>query len=712
MAGYQMSVTFEFIRDLSRLPSPVSKKAARTAERVMENPWAPELHPEVVQRAEKGVHSSRVDDNYRLIWKHIKPDYIVLCLVDKHDDAYRRAQRKAFALEGDIVKVADILDVGAKLPKEQVLFDWLQPRKVEPGALFVGYLDTELLNMGVPQEALPNVRALDDADQLPQVERLLPEDAYNRLLAVALGIIERPVVADADLRKSMERHQGGDEIYLFVNSEEFKRALAGDMEEWMLFLAPHQRQLVTRAYSGPARVKGVTGSGKTVVAVHRARYLAQQMKAEKSVLFLTFGNRLPKVIQHLLERLAGAGAPELDAVECCTVHQWCARFLRQHGRYPQVKDDELKTAIRLGINAGKQAFPNLTTLWQRPPSFFSDEIKYAIKGRVIGNLEQYLKLERTGRGTALGDTERRAAWVLYETYQAYLREKGLWDYEDFMLVALDLIRGGATFAPYRAAVVDEIQDLSEATMRLVRALVPPGPNDLFLVGDGLQRLYPGGYTLNRLGVDITGRGTVLRRNYRNTQEILRAAYAMMSGISFSDLDEQAAQVEEPEYSARTGPMPVLHGAKTPQDELEWVAGRIEELGRDGSFQDRDFAILYRMRPPYLDLIQRCLRDRFPLVEVTDDPATYFGPGVKLSTLDSAKGLEFKVVFIVGATDGRFIPRDDWSLDGPEVEDYLMRERSRLFVAMTRARDRLYMSYSRGQPSRFLADIPQGYLIRE
>ena len=710
---YQTTISLEFLRDLAKLPASVSKKAIRTAERMVEDPWTPELHPEQVRRAEPGVHSSQVDDNYRLIWKYIKPNHIVFCLVDKHDDAYHRASRKGFALEDGIVRVTDILEAGAKVlgDQDQGLFGWWRSQKEGIGTLFIGYLDHELLDMGVPEEVLPHIRALNDVNQMDMVERLLPIEVYNRLLGIALDVVERPVVTDNALRESIERHQGGDELYLLVNSEEFRRALSGDMEDWMLFLAPHQRQLVTRSYSGPARVKGVSGSGKTVVAIHRARHLAQQIGGQRTVLFLTYGNRLPAVVYHLLERLCGAGAPELEAVECCTLHQWCARFLHENGRHPNVKLDEVDRALQRAVEVGQKAFPGQTTLWTRGWRFFGDEIQYTIKGRAVENLEQYLKLERSGRGTALGDAERRAVWTVYETYQARLREQGLWDYDDFVLETLNLVQKGALTVPYRAAVVDEIQDLTEATIKLVRAIVARGTNDLFLVGDGLQRLYPGGYTLGRLGIDITGRGTVLRRNYRNTQEILRAAYAMMADLEFDDLDDQASPVEEPEYSPRRGAVPILQGFRTPEEELEWVAAKIEELKKSKGYGNGDFAILYRMRPPYQDIMQACLGDRYSLIELTRDPATYFGPQLKHSTFDSAKGLEFKVVFVVGVTDGQFVPRDDWSLDGPELDDYLIRERSRLFVAMTRARDQLFLSYARGRPSRFLANVPEAYLAR-
>lgn len=712
MTVYTLTLTKEVWRELFALPEAIRKKVDRLLwEEMRRNPWAQQLHAEKVQRAEPGVWSCRVDDDYRLIWKHIKPNHIVLCLVDKHDDAYRRAARKSFVLEGGSVKIADVLEQGAQPPDETDLFGFgsQQPKEQGVGALFRGYLDRELLEMGVPEEVLPHVRCLNDVNELPVVERLLPTEVYDRLLEIALGVVERRVVPDKDLAESLEKHEGGDELRMFVDSEEFKRALAGDLEEWMLFLAPQQRDLVNRDFSGPARIKGVSGSGKTVVAIHRARQLAKRIGGTKTVLFVTFGRRLPRVNEHLLRRLAGDGAPELQAIDCTTLHSWCGRYLRSLSIEPKVDADVAREALRAAIQEGNRQNPRLTTLWQRSDDFFAEEIKYTIKGRVVNTLDEYLTLERSGRGTALGEAERRAMWQVYEAYQKALNEKGIWDWDDLILQALKMVQTGMLVEPYKAAVVDEIQDLSEAAMRLLRAIVEPGPNDLFLVGDGLQRLFPGGYVLSRIGIDIVGRSSILRRNYRNTQEILRAAFAMMKGVRFNDLDDQESEVQEPEYSLRHGPVPELRVFPTPEAELDWVAAEIGRLVALGEYKPGDFAILYRQRKPYKDLVLQHLRGRFDLVELSEQAESYFGPNLKHSTFDGAKGLEFKVVFVVGVTDGQFVPRDDWSLEGPALEEYLTLERSRLFVAMTRARDRLYLSCARGQPSRFLSPVPREYL---
>jgi superfamily I DNA/RNA helicase len=311
----------------------------------------------------------------------------------------------------------------------------------------------------------------------------------------------------------------------------------------------------------------------------------------------------------------------------------------------------------------------------------------------------------------LRETERKAVYAIYEAYQAYLQAQGLWDFDDYVVEALRLLASGCKPKPYMAAVVDEIQDLTEAEIRLIRSIVPPGPNDLFLVGDGLQRIYPGGFALGQLGIDITGRGTVLRKNYRNTQQILRAAHAVMDGRRFDDMDDEESEVYEPEFSVRQGEVPVLHRARGPEQELNWVCGRIAELKEQEGYKDRDFALLYRWRQPYQDLLHQCLAQRVQLVEIQRDADTYFGPGAKHTTFHSSKGLEFKVVFLVGVTDGLSVPRDNRSLEGEELADYMARERRLLYVAMTRARDLLYLTCSRGQPSRFLADVPDEYLKR-
>lgn len=714
MATWNQIITKEFWSDFAALPSDVTQRAKRAINRMLQDPWATELHPEKVQSAEAGVHSCRADDNYRIIWKHIKPNDIVFLLIDKHDPAYRRAARKSFVLEKDnIVRVADIVEVGARPPEALSGFMPSKQGKKRIGKLFVSYTDKEILGWGVPAELLPNIRILDDVDELAPFEHsdLLPNAVFDKLLSVALGIVERPVVSDEKLRQSLDQYKGGDDLYRFLDTDEFKRVLEGSMEEWMLFLAPFQRALTMREYNGPARLRGVAGSGKTVIALHRARFLARKVSGtNKKVLFLTFGNRLPGVMTYLFEKLVGAGSREIDSFECITVHQLCSRLLRDAGYFPKVDERLCDNALASAISRTKERF-NLPALFNRPVQFFQDEIRYAIKGRGIASLEQYLKLNRTGRGTALNPSERQAMFAVYQAYQSELKLAGKCDWDDFILDTIRAIdRGEIGELPYDHVIVDEIQDLTETTMRLIHRLLPPGKNDLFLVGDGMQRIYAGGYALANLDIDVVGRSALLYKNYRNTQQILRAAHAVIRDTPLDDMDVGESEPMEPEYSVRQGSFPILKGFLSPEMELQWIGQEIARLTKDLHYKPGDIAILYRHSTPYKEIIPATLNaHRYPTVEISKDALSYFGNLIKFTTFHSAKGLEFKVAFVVGVTDGQFVPRDDWTLEGEELAAYLEREKRLLYVAMTRARDLLYLTYSRGQPSRFLAQVPKEYL---
>jgi superfamily I DNA/RNA helicase/Txe/YoeB family toxin of Txe-Axe toxin-antitoxin module len=707
---YKQTITKEFWNDFSSLSSEITQRAKRAIDRMIQDPWAAELHPEKVKSAEPGIHSCRVDDKYRIIWKHIKPNNIVFLLIDNHDRAYERSARKSFKLDEDVIKVVDIMDVGAQSTiATGPLFQPISKKDSKYGTLFIGYTDKEILDWGVPTEELSRIRSLDNINQLEQVERLLPDSVFMKLAEIALGIIERPIVPDDKLDDSLNRNQGGEEIYKFLDTDEFKRMLDGSMEEWMLFLAPFQRSLTLRSYNGPVRLRGVAGSGKTVVAIHRARQLARQaLESGKRTLFVTYGNRLPGVNSYLLNQLAGEDAPELEAIECRSIHQWCAQFLSERGINLHVINETQKNDLLFNaINLVRLKYPDLKFL-SHSTNFFEDEIRYVLKGKAIQTLDDYLALDRSGRGTALQPSERQAMFEIFQFYQASLEAEGDCDWEDFILQSLEQLKYNEYISPYQSAIVDELQDLTESTLILIRWLVPPGPDDLFLVGDGLQRIYPGGLSLRKIGIDLTGRGVLLRKNYRNTQEILRAAHAVMENNHFDDLEDEPAEAEEPEYSLRRGELPFLRQFASPEQEIDWIETEIRRLQVKGGYQTDQMAIVYRWRRPYQDLITTKLQ-AFNPTELERDPLTYFGPGLKHTTFHSVKGLEFKVVFVVGVTDGTMVPRDDWSLEGDELEDYLAREQRLLYVAMTRARDLLYVTCARGMYSRFLSSIPPTYI---
>lgn len=714
MSFFNITTSINFWVEFAILSKPIRSKAQFVLKTMVQNPFADNTQWEKLKRTEKDLYSTRVDDDYRIIWKHVKPNEIIICFIDKHDEAYMRARRLRTIKRPAGIKIADLFETDLKTTEEVMpLFVAPISKDAKAGTVFQNYSDEDILNCGVPQDLIPKLRTYTELEQVEELETLLDRQSYDTLLEILLDITNHVVLPDQVVAESLAKHHGGENLYRFENNEEFERILRGDLEEWLLFLKPDQKVIADGEYNGPFRLKGVAGSGKTVVALHRTCFLARHAaEKNKKVLFLTFGNRLPKVMEFLIKRKLGQKSQLLKHIECRTFHSWCGSFLRKNGIVPVIGERERKRILLDSINTVRHRKGLSPNLEKRGFSFFEEEIKYVIKGKGLDGVESYLTLERSGRGTRLSANDREIVWQIYQTYQSGMQESNKNDYEDLVLLALKILGAGAPVNQYYAVVVDEIQDLSESNMQLVRKLVPPGKNDIFLVGDGLQKIYPGGYTPSKVGIDIVGRSRLLYKNYRNTQEILQAAQTMMEDYKYDDFDEAGETQNTPEYSERSGNMPVLLSFNGLHEEVQWVKGEIERLIVENNYKLRDFALLFPEKNPFIRTVEQTIGKEYLITELTNDPESYFGDGIKWTTYHSAKGLEFKVVFVMGVTDTLYVPKDDPSLPQDELEDYYAMAKRLLYVAMTRARDLLYLTCSRGQPSRFLNSVPEAFLLRE
>jgi len=713
MAEWKLSMDRVFLEDLNKVDSSQRKQIMDKVNFMARGPFESNLDWEKLSRIEPGLYSTRVNDTYRIIWKHIKPNEILIFLVDQHEAAYQRARRIRVAKESNQIKVVDVLKSDASSTDGS--FDIFTPqihRYKNVGNLFIRFTDAEIRSWGVPEEYFANIRALDDSNQLLEFEERLPKPVFNQLLEVLTAVIDRQVVPDEQIVESLIENQGGENIIRFENSEEFNRALAGGMEDWMLFLAPEQKAIVRHQFNGPARIKGIAGSGKTMIAIHRAKYLAEKASLiDKKVLFLTYGNRLPNIINYLLEQLLGEGNPLLERIECRTILSWCGKFLRENDVQLNIDTSGYGRALFDAIREESKTVASIKVLPRLTEKFIKEEIEHSIKGKMLETKEEYLALERSGRGTRLAEGDRECIWQIYENYQNNLNARKINDYEDLTNLAYQLVKDGKQAGNYCSVIVDEIQDLTEANMKLVRAIVPKGENDIFLVGDGLQKIYPGGYSLNKAGIDISGRGRLLRKNYRNTQQIMQAAQAMMEGVQYEEVDDEIEDDEIPELSVRQGKLPILGQFSREDYELEWVQGEIDRLIQDGLYTEKDIAILTRWKANWGYVEELINEKKHLIVEIDNTAESYFGPGVKLTTFHSAKSLEFKVVFLVGLQDGYQVRSGNASLPGEIQEEYLATEKRLLYVAMTRARDLLYLTYWGEKPSSFLDGIPEEMIQR-
>ncbi|WP_103350038.1 UvrD-helicase domain-containing protein [Amycolatopsis sp. CA-128772] len=445
-------------------------------------------------------------------------------------------------------------------------------------------------------------------------------------------------------------------------------------DSWLTFLHPHQRAVVSRDYRGPARISGPAGTGKTVVALHRLRHVARRTGGP--LLFTTFVRTLPPVHEAAFRRLA----PEFgDRAEFVHLHAWVRRFLAGRGRPVEVDPRGVRTAFGRAWTRHRAVLEPI----ERHDEYWRTELDRVIKGRGFTTLEQYRRPSvRRGREVRLGHEQKAAVWQFYETYQEMLAERGLHDHNDVIDLALAELRRQPLETRYAAVVVDEVQDITLTGLRLIKELGGTGPNQLLLVGDGQQQVYPGGWRLSDAGIPVQGRGEVLRVNYRNRAEVLAFAQRFDARNEVDDLDGAAGvTLRNVEAGNAGGTTASWRGSERdlPAELTRRIAGLRDTLGQTALivFQRQD---LVRCR--------RILREAGIPVLSLDDYSGAPDDHLKAGTVHRAKGLDFRAVLVVEFTGKPGDPGDPGEPGAAAEEASELRDRQRL-VAATRARDFLW-----------------------
>jgi hypothetical protein len=643
----------------------------------------------------------------RLIWSQFNRTFVLL-LFGEHDVVERQGER--------LELVEDPETGGIEIVERTVVDDGVgaagspAPPAAEPGQLFMAWTDAELAGFGFLDHEVPILRRLDHEDEL--LELTMRDEAMET--AVNLVAYQNPDGKAADQVPATRQREFEKQTRSVVDDQELelerkvasprsrkhfapttvealKEVMSKPIEDWMIFLHPDQAKLTQRPLSGPARVRGAAGTGKTVVALHRAKHLAETY-GEK-VLFTTYVTNLPKVFGQLFTRLA----PELEGqVEFVNLHAWAYRFVKKHGSPFQVDTQQAYSAYNEAFKRIAAREPDLDGLgWH----YLREELDWVIKGRGLASLDDYLSLARTGRGTPLPERVRKQVWALYEEYEHQLQRRRIVDFNDLLLKALELLRNGRATSPYRAVVIDEAQDLTETGLRLAYELAGQDERDgLFLVGDGQQSVYPGGFSLSHLGIDVRGRSSLLRVNYRNTRAILDAARGVVGQHRFDDGEDalDRRDVGEEVTVLRDGTEPAFVGFANEDDHDTELVAAIAKASEDPDVGPGDIAVLVptnAMVKRYASLIQNLGLRTQKLEQYEGVP----NEQVKVGTFQRGKGLEFKHVFLPRLdADGLHEERRNGEDETAHAERMQLLRRQ-VFVAMTRARDGLWGGWV-GEPS--------------
>jgi superfamily I DNA/RNA helicase/mRNA-degrading endonuclease RelE of RelBE toxin-antitoxin system len=662
--------------------------------------------------ASKHVRTARVNDNYRAVLVNAGADddnsTLWLVAVKKHDDAYKFAEtltlqvnEKTGAAElYDPIALGEALDNARADSISSVGSDPMMPASVS---------QADLERFGLTPDVAAELKRVTTEDALQRLLEALPASQGNAVLDLAYGkdpqdvwndlVIEDPGPIDVDdletaLKRPLSRLSftavDGD------NAEELRAVLEGDFAKWRVWLHPLQRNLAThRGWNGPFRVTGGAGTGKTVTAIHRARFLATQLDSNGAdlkvkVLFTTFTRNLAQTIEGQLIQLAKPSITE---------------------RVHVVNIDALARAVVAATDSGRAfvnsskigSFSQIDQLWRTAaqncngtwdPNFLNEEWSEVVLGNAVVDEAGYLRVARSGRSQKLSRPQRADAWLAIEQFQILLRAQSLTTFTELASRAANALASDPFLRDqfgYRHAVIDEAQDLHPAHWKMLRALIPIDTDDLFIVGDAHQRIYGKPAPLSRFGIETRGRARRLTVNYRTSREILLWCLRIADAEA-DDLDTSSDTLAGAR-SVFGGPEPESLGFKSKSEEYKGIVGKIEQWVADG-YARSDIAVFTYERNDVreiYDSLEAAGVDAEVVNESTKEEK--LGDVVRVMTMHRAKGLEYRGVAMARLGSKSFPPHFVQQKQGEDKEQEEKRLLRVLYVAGSRARERLALFWT-------------------
>lgn len=679
------------------------------------------LHLEQLEKArDPRIRTIRITKFYRgvVLAPDDGSDTFLLVRVAPHDEAIAWACKRVYSVNA-ATRGLEVRNVEA-LENMEPFFE--SKAETAPTRQFAAYSDTVLRDLGVDEQTLRMARVCVDRDDLRLLapplmpadqhevleylaEGFSPKDVWEQLITVRHPAAERreqePVGLGEAIRNTPSR------IVAVSGPDELERILADDFARWRVFLHPTQRRVAYHpSFSGPAQVTGGPGTGKTVAALHRVRLLLRAGRGSGDrILLTTFTNAMAEALRENLSLLMGDRDGDLLArVDVTTVDSLAARVIREaRGQVPQPVDTAAersrwsKIRARNGLEWAEQ--------------FLAQEFRHVVLAQDLRSADEYLRCSRRGRGTAVGPVQRARLWRGMQDFEALLASENRATYLQLCAEAARIL---AEKGPrYRHVVVDEAQDLHPAQWRVLRGCVAPGADDMFIVGDPHQRIYDSQVSLRSLGIHVTGRSAKLRLNYRSTEEILNWSTALLGGQTIQQLGEDGEDGARDSLagyrSELHGRRPSARGCSSQSEELAALVAQVRSWIEQDGVRPSEIAVCARFNTLADAAINRLRREGIPAVAVKDGPGTGT-TAVRVASMYAMKGLEFRCVAVIGVNASvlPFPPQvTPAEVDPVQHRADLLAEHCLLFVACTRARDALAVSWS-GDASSLLAPVlPEG-----
>ena len=689
MTEHIFRIAATFTAALARLASTEQKSAKTAVYDLQVDPAAPSLKFHRIDRSrDPNFWSIRVNADIRII-VHKTAASFLLAYVGHHDDAYTWAERRRIEAHPRTGAI-QIVEV-----RERV--EDLQPASAAPPPVpaaapppFQTLTVENLLAVGVPTDWTADIRAASEDRFLDLADHLPAEAAEALLEYITTGRLRRPapvVAADPFAHPDALRR-----FRVVENQAALALALDAPWEQWAVFLHPDQQGVVDRTYAGPARTSGSAGTGKTVVALHRAARLARHAP-DARVLLTTFSQPLAAALSRKLGVLV-ADAAVLRRVTVAPYRQVADELYQlAFGRRATVASDaQVEDAIAKAAEAvGARGFT---------PRFLLSEWRHVVDAWQIADVDAYARVPRLGRKNRMSAGQRERLWPVFAAVRASLGKRGLatWP-EVYDRVATHYAARPAK--PFSHIIVDEAQDLGVAELRFLAAVAPAGADALFFAGDLGQRIFQQPFSWAALGVDVRGRSSTLTVNYRTSHQIRRMADLLLPN-AVRDVDGNADERDRT-VSIFNGPAPERVQSATIEAEVAAVSAWIARARADGVLPS-EIGVFVRTRAELPRARSAVEAAGLPWMELSERDEETAGR-VPIGTMHLAKGLEFKAAAVMACDDG-VLPlqgRLELAADETEMDEVYETERHLFYVACTRARDRLLIS-SVAPGSEFLRDL--------
>ena len=686
-----------FLKDLGKLEKSVYNRVTEVFDE-FDAATHTGLHLEkIVNARNPRFRSIRIDQAWRgIVLAPVTGDVYTLLKVLHHDDAYAWAERSNVSVNSATggIEIRDEVELDRQIP------EWAEAAKNADSPIFANVKDSEMTKLGIDEQVLAFARTVTDGAQLDAAKSFLPETQWDVLFGLAAGFTPEEVWADLgaqilnepanteDIDAAILR--SNDRVVLVSGPDELMDIFAYPFATWRVYLHPTQRAVVDAAYNGPARVTGGPGTGKTVVALHRAHMLAK--RGAGKVLVTTFTSTLSETLQSGLDMLVDDEDAE-SRIDVSHVDRIAHRIFRKTHGAPHLLGAEDEKALWAGL-IGELGI-SFTSV------FLSEEWRQVVLARAIGTADAYLTAKRTGRGRPLGAAQRAQVWEAIWEFEQTLTEQGVWTHETIRREATRLLEG-VTEKPFRHIIIDEAQDLSPDQWRLLRAAVAEAPDDIFIAGDTHQRIYDNRVSLREVGINVAGRSSRLNINYRTTAEILGWSLGLLRGEPIDDMEGGLDSIAGCKSYVHGQP-PVLSGHQSAASEAEFIAASVKDW-ISGGITPSEIGIGVRAKwltSKIESALQAIGIDSIDLAKASENDNA-----VRVGTMHRVKGLEFRCMCVAGVSAtlvpaaNAVTPAED---DKQTHQQDLERERCLLFVACTRAREELLVTWH-GEPSPFLTAI--------